>query len=385
MRHKTTKRIALLLGQDLGYSRRVLAGILNAAQERGANWIFHNAQPDQRILPALEKWRPHGIIAHLSDPTLALALRSLSVPVVSVTQTLPQSGIPTVDVDSEAVGRLAADYFLQKGFRSFAYYGSQQAIFSQQRAYGFRQQLASHNHVSAQLHADFLPQPPFSQNWAQEDRKTELWLKKLPKPVGILASNDIPGRALCRLCQQAGIQIPEEIAILGVDNDIAECRMSSPPLSSIDIPAEAIGRRASQLLNQMLCDQPLAERLWTLPPLGIIARDSTDRMASDNPLLHKALNYIETHATQGIGVAEVCQHVNQSRRNLERCFAKHLHSSIHRQIQQVQITRAKRLLIESELTISTIAERAGLDNLRKMDRIFTRLVGCQPSTYRKLG
>ncbi|MBC2602159.1 hypothetical protein [Puniceicoccus vermicola] len=138
MSHKTPKRVALLLGQDLGYSRRVLSGVLGYSESHRLDWIYHNAPPDIRILPALERWRPHGVVVHLADRTLAEGLSRLSVPMISVTNTIEDATIPFVDVDSEAVGRMAAEYFLGRGFRSFAYFGSRRVSFSQNREKGFR-------------------------------------------------------------------------------------------------------------------------------------------------------------------------------------------------------------------------------------------------------
>ncbi|MET3871145.1 AraC family transcriptional regulator [Puniceicoccus vermicola] len=384
MSHKTPKRVALLLGQDLGYSRRVLSGVLGYSESHRLDWIYHNAPPDIRILPALERWRPHGVVVHLADRTLAEGLSRLSVPMISVTNTIEDATIPFVDVDSEAVGRMAAEYFLGRGFRSFAYFGSRRVSFSQNREKGFRTVLEKKGYRVSNFHANFLPYPPLSQDWSRYDRQTERWLKQLPKPVGVLASNDIPGRSLCELCRNAGIRVPEAVAVLGVDNDESECRMSFPTLSSIDIPAEAVGRTAMESLAKLMKGGQPPPAATFLPPVGLIARSSTDWLAPRDPILGKALQIIEEESDRGIGVEAVCESLGVSRRNLERRFRSELGIGVHERIQTVQVARAKRLLLESNLRISEVAERTGFGNLRRFDRVFRQVEGCQPSEYRRL-
>ncbi|MBC2602160.1 helix-turn-helix domain-containing protein [Puniceicoccus vermicola] len=202
--------------------------------------------------------------------------------------------------------------------------------------------------------------------------------------MGVLASNDIPGRSLCELCRNAGIRVPEAVAVLGVDNDESECRMSFPTLSSIDIPAEAVGRTAMESLAKLMKGGQPPPAATFLPPVGLIARSSTDWLAPRDPILGKALQIIEEESDRGIGVEAVCESLGVSRRNLERRFRSELGIGVHERIQTVQVARAKRLLLESNLRISEVAERTGFGNLRRFDRVFRQVEGCQPSEYRRL-
>ena len=385
MSQKATSRIALLLGQDLGYSRRVLSGILGYAEKKGLPWVYHNAPADIRVLPALERWRPHGVLVHLSDRILGERLLELGMPIVSVTNTVPDLSIPHVDVDSFAVGQMAAKYLLGLGLCSFAYYGSRQAVFSVHREAGFRDVIEGSGYAVENLHADFLPHTPYGQDWNRLDRRTERWLKQLPKPVGILASNDIPARNLCELCRHIGLHVPDEVAVLGVDNDVSECRMSSPALSSVETPAEAIGREAVSLLMDQMKGVSSKASIRGLKPMGVIVRPSTDVSSSFNPTLKRALDYIEEKADQGISVLDVCQRVGQSRRSLERLFREGLRSGIYEYIQKVQVSRAKRLLVESDLSIDMIGGRAGFSGLRQFNRVFRKVTKETPSSYRARG
>ena len=383
MRQKAPTRVALLLGQDIGYSRRVLSGVLNFAEAHRLSWAFHNAPPDIRVLGALERWRPQGIIVHLSDRVLAERLLELGIPMVSVTNSLSGLRIPFVDVDSEAVGRMAADYFLSLGYRSFAYYGSRKVEFSRNRERGFRDKLEGLGYPVASLHADFLPHSPFTQDWSRMDRQTERWIRQLPKPVAILASNDIPGRALCEVCRSLGLKVPEEVAVLGIDNDVSECRMSSPLLSSVELPAEQIGREAMAALCQLMDGKQIERERRTLPPSGVIARSSTDFRATQNEALGRVLRYIDREADRGISVEDVARHCGLSRRTLERGFREELQSTVLEQIQKVRVARAKRLLHETELSIAQVAERSGFGNLRQLDRVFRQYEGETPTAYRQ--
>ncbi|WP_269524517.1 AraC family transcriptional regulator [Coraliomargarita parva] len=385
MSHKATRRIALLLGQDLGYSRRVLSGVLNYAESHAMNWIFHNAPPDIRVLPALERWRPDAILIHLSDRALGERLLELGVPMVSVTNTIAGLRVPYVDVDSQAVGCMAADYFLGLGFRSFAYYGSRKVEFSKNRERGFRARLEGLGYPVANLHADFLPHSPFGQDWSRVDRQTERWLRQLPKPVAVLASNDIPARVLCELCRTAGLRVPDEVSILGVDNDVSECRMSFPALSSVELPAEQIGREAADALRRMLDGGELTESAQHMSPLGVIPRSSTDYRATGDERVKRVLAYIDEFADRGISVDDVCRRSGLSRRSLERLFREDLHCTVLEQIQKVRVARAKRLLLETDLRIGEVAERAGFGNPRQLNRVFRQYEGEAPSMYRTRG
>jgi LacI family transcriptional regulator len=383
--HNPPKKISLLLGQDLGYCRRALSGILSYAEQERLNWIFHDAPPELRVIPALRAWQPDGIIAHLFDRALTEALIGLDIPLVSTTHTLEGFEINCVDVDNEAVGEMAARYLITRGFKSFAYYGSRYAHFSRSREQGFRREIESHGYPIRKYHAEFLPRSPLCCNWKRSDHSTERWLAKLPKPVGILASNDIPARMLSEICRKNKWRVPQEIAILGVDNDTSECRMSTPPLSSIETPAEIIGHQAAARLQALLTSrerqqQPLQIRL---PPRYVIERESTSLAVGLQTDVAKAVAYIEAHCHVSLSVNQVSRAIGISRRSLERKFNNHLGISVQTQIHTASLSIAKHLLLQTKLPIAEIAERSGLSNARKMHRIFKKHLVSSPTQYRK--
>jgi LacI family transcriptional regulator len=232
-----TKRIALLMGQDVGYCRGVLRGVHSYAIQKSKAWVFHDSPPDTYAIGPLREWRPHGIIAHLFDRKIARKVLALRKPLVNTTNTLTDLGVPLVDVDHRRAGRLAAEHFLERGFKHFGYFGSAWTGFSKGREQGFREALAEAGFDLSSCYVEYLPRPPLDSSWKKIDRQIHRWLLALPKPAAVLASNDVPARALAEVCRQLGIGVPDDVALLGVDNDELECLLSHPPLSSIVNPA----------------------------------------------------------------------------------------------------------------------------------------------------
>lgn len=376
-------RVALLLGQDLGYCRDVLSGILAHAEANRLNWTYHEDSPDKRVLPLLKRWKPDGIIAHLSDKKLARGLMRLALPLVSITHTFDEPGTPVIDVDHEKVGEEAARYFLSLGYRSFGYYGSREAAFSRRREQGFRVALERQGFSVSPCHAEFFPRIPITENWSDMEKQAARWLHRLPKPVAILASNDLPARTLCQICRLSGLRVPKDVAILGVDNDSSECRLSSPPLSSIAIPSQTIGQLAAEMLDGMIRKKRLTSRAVFLPPQGVIARESTGLRSTLEPRLRDALLYIQEHAGKEITTGEVCTFLKMSRRAAERLFHDKLASTIHGELQLARIRLAQQLLLKTDFTIAEIAERAGFNNPRRFHRVFSQYEDCNPTDYRR--
>jgi len=384
MRQNARKKIALLLSQDLGHYRRVFSGILNYAEEKELDWVFHDAQPDVRVMKAVEAWRPDGILVHLFDRELEIRLMELGLPIISTTDTLKEATVPQVDVDNFAVGEMAANYFLLSlGHQSFGYYGSSKTVFSGERERGFRSVLEKKGFKVSKLHADFLPGSPIRVDWDYMDNNTSQWLLGLRKPVAILASNDIPARALTEICRNMGLRVPEDIAILGVDNDQSECRLASPSLSSVDLPAERVGYLAAGMLNTLLSGEQLEQKSVRLLPRNVIVRSSTDVKSNLSPILKRALKFISNSADKAIKVSDVATAAGCSRRVLEHHFRNELGQSVLNQIQTERINIARRLLLETNVPIKAIVEKCGLNSLRQLDRIFKRFEGCSPSAYRQ--
>ncbi len=376
------KRVALLMGQDLGYCRGVFRGI-HAYAVHQRRWILRDSPPDAQILPSLREWQPQGIIAHLFDGEFARRVMALRKPLVNITNTLARLKAPLVEVDHLRVGQLAADHFLQRGYVNFGYFGSGWTGFSKQRERGFREWLAKTGHTPSSCYADYLPRPPLVASWKRVDRQVRDWLLALPKPAAVLASNDVPARYLAEMCRALGLLVPEEVALLGVDNDELECLLCHPPLSSVVNPAEQIGYEAARLLDRLMSGRQPPRRPIHVLPTHVVTRQSTDIVAVADPDVSQAAAFIRDHAAENIGVADVVLALSMARRRLERRFRGCLGRTILDEIQRVRVERAKHLLAETDLPIPVVASRSGFSTPQRLAAVFRRATGQSPTAYRR--
>ncbi len=276
MERDLVRRVALVVGQDVTFCRNVIRGVRAYAIDK-PHWLFRNGPPDTATVRACRQWQPDGIIAHLGAWPLAKQILRLGKPVVDIACMLPKVGVPVVDVDHRAVGRLAAEYFLNRGFRNFGFYGSREAYYCRLREQSFTERLAEAGCSVSACYGEYLPDMPGARRWQGQDQRVQRWLLDLPKPAAILASNDIPARYLADQCRQVGLRVPDEVALLGVDDDEFECTLCSPPLSSVAIPSEQIGWEAArriQCANNLkqlgLACQLYAQQWGVLPPNGAV-------------------------------------------------------------------------------------------------------------------
>lgn len=384
MTENPERRIALLQQKESGYCRSVILGALRYFESHDLNYCIQDAPPRMKAIEALKNWNPHGIIAHTVDRQFTETIIRTGLPMVSTTYSYPELPAPVIDVDHELVGEMAARYFIGKGFKNYAYFGSQANLFSIHREIGFRSYLQANGLTVHTLHTEVLPLPEPTISWAELDESIAAWLNGLPKPIAILASNDHPGRKLLELCHRLRIKVPSDVAVLGVDNDESECRMATPSLSSIAIPGEKIGYLAAEKIHRHLDHgEPLDPVYIKLEPLYCIARNSTDVQSCLDPVIRRSLEIISDQVAQGLTVDLLTRQVGCSRRALERKFKQHLKSSILNQIHLAHINLAQQLLIETEFAIQEVAERCGLPSVRRFNIIFRKHTGTTPRDYRR--
>jgi len=379
---KRIKRIALLMGHDVGYCRDVLRGIQAYAIHK-RYWLLHDGPPEPQIIPPLRQWKPHGVIAFLVEPKFARQVVRLNTPLVNICSNTARDNVPLVTTDHIAIGRLAAEHFLDRRFRHFGYFGNAWSHSSQQREKGFRERLAEEGFDISSRYADYLPRLPRWTHWEGVDREVEHWLQELPKPAAILACNDVPARHLAHICWRLGLNIPEVVALLGVDNDEMECRLTYPPLSSVAIPGEQIGYEAASTLDRLISGRKLRKRTCILDPIGVVVRQSTDVMAIDDPDVVAALEYIAHHAMKNIGVEDVAEQAGLGRRVLERRFQAVLGRTVLQEIWRVRIEQAKELLTETDLSMPSIASRSGFSSPQRMAVVFRKVTGMTPTEFRR--
>ncbi|MBN2023665.1 MAG: XylR family transcriptional regulator [Pirellulales bacterium] len=375
------RRIALLMGQDAGFHRQVLLGIRAYASNR-RDWQFHNAPLDSSTLRPLREWNPHGIIAHLAERRTARSVLRLGKPVVDTACAIPDLRVPTVDVDHESVGRMAAEYFLGLGHRHFGFHGGL-VHHAKMRLASFRDALAKAGCDVSACHVEYVPRLPAGVSWKSVNRRVRGWLRRLPTPVAILADHDAAARDLADACARLGLRVPDDVAILGVDNDELECQLAFPPLSSVAIPTERIGYEAARLLDRMLAGHAPPRQPMFLPPLRVVARQSTDTLAVDDEVVAGALRYIQNHLADPIRVGAIAEAMVVRRRVLEKRFRALLGRSVLSEIHRQRIEQTKELLLNTDLSVSQIDRRAGFSSPQRLASVFRKVAGASPGEYRR--
>jgi LacI family transcriptional regulator len=384
-------RVAVVIEASNAYARGLLAGIHRHVREHEPWTVF---LPEHgRGAPPLEQlasWHGDGVIARVETPAIANVLARIgtqqSIPIIDVSAARLLPAAPYVETDDEAIGRVAAGHFAERDFRHFGFVGDERFRWSENRCRAFTTAVNACGHevdvfpgVTRQRgrqHAKTVGDPP------DDDEAIEEWLQSLPKPVAVFACYDIRGRQVLEACRRSGIEVPDQVAVLGVDNDDLLCGLASPPLSSIIPDAAGAGRLAAGLLERLMQGERLEREEWLLPPLGIATRQSTDVLAIDDDLVVAAVRVIRDHACRGIKVAEVAVSLKTSRRVLEHRFVQRLGHTPHEEIARVQFRRVEQLLRETDLPLATIAARCGFRHPEYMTVAFARRYGLPPSHWR---
>lgn len=376
------RRVALIIETSSAYGRALLAGIVRYRRTH-QEWSVFLEQRDLTTKPPawLAHWRGHGIISRATTVQLARAVAATGVPLVELTDRGQDLGFHHVWSDDAVIGKLAAEHLLERGFRNFGFCGFKGEAWSDRRESGFVEAVRAaggrhHTYASAWHGSRVRP-------WEEEQRTLQRWLQKLPKPVGIMACNDVRGQHLLEACARAKLTVPEEVAVIGVDDDQLLCQLCDPPLSSVIPNAELIGFRAGELLTDLMARRKPGQRELLIPPLGIATRQSTDVVAIDDQGVAAALSYIREHACSGITVQDVLDHVPVSRSTLERQLRKYLKRSPQQEIRHVQVKRAQDLLAATDLPLDRIAALCGFKHPEYMHVVFRRELKSTPGQYRR--
>ena len=304
-------------------------------------------------------------------------------PLVDTSCSVPRLRVPIVDADHQAVGRMAAEHFLERGYRHFGFFGSQWAHYSKLREASFRLRLAEAGYTVSACYVEYLLRAAALIEWKHAAGRVRRWLDGLPKPVAILAANDIPARELADTCRRVGLRVPDDVALLGVDNDDLECGLTSPPLSSVATPARRIGYEAARLLDELMSGKPAPREPLFLPPIAVVTRQSTDTLAIHDPAVVAALRFIRGHAADEIASMTSRGTRRQGRRMLEYKFRDLVGHTILEEIRRVRVQCVKQLLSDTDLSMATIARRSGFSTPQRMSVVFRQLTGLTPSAYRQ--
>ncbi|HEX7652828.1 MAG TPA: substrate-binding domain-containing protein, partial [Verrucomicrobiae bacterium] len=375
-------RVAILVDTSTSWGRRVVKGINNYSLKHQAWQLFVEARGLEEQLRIPPGWQGDGVIARVSNESLAAELRASRLPVVNVSGIdLAGAGFPRVITDVDALARLAMQHFLNRGFHHFAYFSlwGLSYVAAQQRAFIAATQQAGYDCDVYGVRSHIGAEP----DWNLDSAKLQTWLQALPKPIGILTWNADSSRQLVYACELAGLQVPEEVAILSGSDDDLLCEVSHIPISAILVAAEQIGYQAAELLHRQLRKIGLPPQPICLKPTGIVTRQSTETMAIRDRALVKALSFIREHADQSIHVDAVTRHAGISRRGLERKFGQVLGRTPAAEIRRVHLERAKMLLLETDLPIPEVASGSGFGSPEYLTYVFRTELKQTPLKYRQ--
>lgn len=379
------KRVVLVQA-NTAYGRHVTRGIVRyAATQGGWEFLYKGNAADPMVLfkaAAAAEWWADGIIGHFIDKAFLAQVQKLGIPAVNVSSWFDDPSPVRVHTDEFAVGKVAATYFIECGIRNFAYWGYTFGAYSQQRCEGFVRTLESAG-FSCEVIDSTIAQGVSRAQWMDTEEQLARRITRMQKPVGLLCVNDMVAREVLWLAERLGLRCPEDLAVLGVENDELACSVCLPPLSSVELAATRIGIDAAEMLDRLMGGQPAPTEPLLIPPLGVVTRQSTDIAAVANPEVRDAIRFIRDHAHEPIDVRDVLKAIPLSRRALEMHFKKVLGRTPRQQIQYERVQLVKKLLLESDLSIAQIAERAGFSSPSLFWVIFRRFTGMGPKAYRQ--
>jgi LacI family transcriptional regulator len=379
-------KVALLVETSRSFGRDLLCGISRYAQLHGP-WNFHIKAGDfEQALPKMRQWGGTGIIARIPNERVAKAILEANLPTIALglsdEQMLPGSPLAEfseLSSDAVEVATMAANHLMERRFRHFAYVGVEDRAWSKRREREFTLQIRK---AGFEPHIYEQPSKPGDRVWEKEQALIVKWLDQLPKPVGLFACNDDRGREVLEACRLMNLRVPEDVAVVGVDNDEVFCGLAYPPLSSVALNAETAGYRAAELLDGMMQGAIRKPRRIQVEALGVVTRRSTDIVAVEDEDVASALQYIHREQGCNISVESVVQEVAVSRRNLEKRFRDTIGRTILEEIQITRLERAKRLLLETTYPVSKVAELSGFGTTGYFIQFFQSRVGRTPRKYR---
>ncbi len=380
MKHR--KSVALLIETSNAYARGVLEGIVSYVHEHEP-WSIYLPEQERGARPPswLKDWKGDGLIVRIETEEIGQVVASTKLPVIDVSAARRVLNIPWVETNDESIARLAAEHLLERGFKHLAYCGNPSFNWSQWREQHFAnivRETCSSYHV---YQTSPVQAKQFS--WDREKKRMAKWLKSLPRPVGVLACYDIMGQQLLDVCRQCNVKVPEELALIGVDNDHLLCNLCTPPLSSVIPDSFRTGREAARLLDRLMSGGEVDAVGHFVDPIGVATRQSTDVLAIDDRDIAEAVRFIRDHACEGINVSHVLEAVPLSRRVLESRFQMIMGRSPHEEITRQRIEKVRQLLIDTDLPLATIAERAGFRHEEYMSVAFRRAMKTPPGKYRR--
>jgi LacI family transcriptional regulator len=382
-------KVAVLYPVSVPWFAQCVDGIRQYAHGAGG-WLFFCSPPtlsgageSALTLRSMRDWNGDAMIVVSNDERELRAVRRMGIPVVNLGGGLAKSyGVPRVMVNHYQAGRLAADHLLSRGLAHLAFFGWSNLWYSQQRRFGFRSRAAE----SGVTCSDFLRASYGRANlsWAERVAEVSKWLRSLLLPVGIFAVQDYRAQFLMEACQEAGLRIPEDVAVIGMDNDTTICEHTEPTLTSIARNSERVGWAAAELLDRMMHGEPPPAEDLLVEPEGIALRQSTERLYCADPVVQRALDYMRENLKAQFKIEAIAEHAAVSKRTLETRFREKLRCSPHEFLTKLRVERAQVLMqMSPKRTIEQTAKECGFGTVPAFHAAFRRLTGQSPGRFRK--
>jgi len=367
------QRVLMSVDTSGGYGRGVLRGASTYARQHG-RWAL-------AITPIWALSRENldsgydGVLIQAMSLDLSQLLADRGTPAVNVADNQGEHPLPTVRSDHIEIAMRATEHLLVRGFKHLAFCGDPDEFYSVKRYEGFRQAMRKAGLAEA---GNF--RPPLRHTERQE--LLGQWLMTLPRPCGVMGCNDVWAHDVILACQSIGLRVPEDIAVVGVDNDELVCELAEVPISSVAVAAQRIGYQAATILAEGMAGRPMPSEPVEVPPMGVVTRQSSDILAIADQEVARAVQYIRDHAHESLNVEDVLRDLSISRRQLEQRFQTALGRSPASEIRRVRVERAKHLLEETDVPLGQIALDCGFTDAARLSKVFGRETGMTPSRYR---
>ncbi len=374
-------RVALIIETSLAPGRDILRGVSRYIREHGPWSTFLEPRSLEESVPAwLRKWRGDGIIVRVQNQRIADAVLASGIPTVDVLGVVESSGLPLVHTDDIRIAELAAEHLLERGFKRFGFFGLVGENWSVRRRDAF----------AAAVHAAGCPCTVYetprhihhTRMWENYADDLAQWLRKQPKPLGLMLCSDQCGPAMLEACRRADAAVPDEVAVIGVDNDEPLCEVADPALSSVWPDHARVGYEAASLLHKLINRTAKPQSRIYIPPRHVVTRRSTDVLAIEDRDIAAAVRFIRENACLGLGIDEVADHVALSRSVLQRRFRKALGHTLHDEMLRVRLRRAQDLLQGTDLPLHLVAEKAGFRHQEYMGAVFRARLNQTPRQFR---
>ena len=385
MKLNSSRHVALLIETSTSYGRGLLRGIARFAKQNERWSVFLEPSGQDGSFVNLGRWDADGLLVRVHTRRLADRIRKTGLPAVDLGYVIPDLFPWSISNHQHRVGETAAEHLLSCGLKRFGFCGWGPAHppakrWEPLRLEAFTKIVRRHGY---EVLSYAWPKAKKDHEWGRAQPHLADWLGSLPLPVGIMACDDLRSSHLLEAARRAGLRVPKDVAIIGVDNDEMLCELSTPTLSSVALNLERIGFEGASLLDKLMQGRPYPKRPIRIPPLGVVARQSTDVIATENELVANAVRFIRAEFGNAIDVASVLTHVGVCRRTLEVHFRNELGCSPFQELQRCRLAHARSLLLETDLPVRQVAARCGFEYVENFHAVFRREFSMTPTEFRR--